>query len=35
LGGDLALMLTALHPEKIKNIVTFATPVILALTIVF
>ena len=25
-GGDLALMLTALHPEKIKNIVTFATP---------
>ena len=25
-GGDLALMLTALYPEKIKNIVTFATP---------
>jgi len=25
-GGDLALMLAALHPEKIKNIVTFATP---------
>ena len=25
-GGDLALMLTALNPEKIKNIVTFATP---------
>lgn len=25
-GGDLALMLAALYPEKIKNIVTFATP---------
>ena len=25
-GGDLALMFSALHPEKVKNIVTFATP---------
>lgn len=25
-GGDLALMLASLHPEKIQNIVTFATP---------
>lgn len=25
-GGDLALMYTSLYPEKIKNIVTFATP---------
>ncbi|MFB5600747.1 MAG: alpha/beta fold hydrolase [Nitrososphaeraceae archaeon] len=25
-GGDLALMLGALHPEKIKNVVAFATP---------
>ena len=25
-GGDLALMLAALHPEKVKNLVTFATP---------
>ncbi|HEU5120663.1 MAG TPA: alpha/beta fold hydrolase [Candidatus Nitrosocosmicus sp.] len=25
-GGDLALMLAALYPDKIKNIVTFATP---------
>ncbi len=25
-GGDLALMLAALYPEKIKNIVAFATP---------
>lgn len=25
-GGDLSLMLAALHPEKIENIVTFATP---------
>lgn len=25
-GGDLALMLAALHPDKIKNVVTFATP---------
>jgi polyhydroxyalkanoate synthase subunit PhaC len=25
-GGDLALMFAALYPEKIKNIVTFATP---------
>lgn len=25
-GGDLALMLAALHPEKIKNVVTLATP---------
>ena len=25
-GGDLAIMLAALYPEKIKNIVTFATP---------
>lgn len=25
-GGDLALMLAALHPEKIKNVITFATP---------
>ncbi|GKS61147.1 hypothetical protein YTPLAS21_06050 [Candidatus Nitrosocosmicus sp.] len=24
-GGDLALMFSALHPEKVKNIVTFAT----------
>lgn len=26
-GGDLALMLSALYPEKIKNVITFATPV--------
>ena len=25
-GGDLALMLAALHPEKIKNVIAFATP---------
>jgi len=25
-GGNLALMLAALHPEKIKNIIAFATP---------
>lgn len=25
-GGDLALMLSALHPEKIKNVITLATP---------
>lgn len=25
-GGDLALMFAALYPEKVKNIVTFATP---------
>jgi class III poly(R)-hydroxyalkanoic acid synthase PhaC subunit len=25
-GGDLALMYAALHPEKVKNIVTIATP---------
>jgi polyhydroxyalkanoate synthase subunit PhaC len=25
-GGDLALMYSALHPEKVKNIVTIATP---------
>lgn len=25
-GGDLALMLASIHPEKIQNIVTFATP---------
>jgi polyhydroxyalkanoate synthase subunit PhaC len=25
-GGDLALMLAVLHPEKIKNIITLATP---------
>ena len=24
-GGDLALMFSDLHPEKVKNIVTFAT----------
>jgi polyhydroxyalkanoate synthase len=25
-GGDLALMYSALHPEKVKNIITIATP---------
>jgi len=25
-GGDLALMYSALHPEKVKNLVTIATP---------
>lgn len=25
-GGDLALMYSAIHPEKVKNVVTFATP---------
>lgn len=25
-GGDLVLMYTALHPEKVKNIITLATP---------
>ena len=25
-GGDLALMLAALHPEKIRNVIAFATP---------
>ena len=25
-GGDLALMLSALHPEKIKNVIALATP---------
>jgi len=25
-GGDLALMFSAIHPEKVKNVVTFATP---------
>jgi len=26
LGGDLALMYSALHPEKVKSLVTVATP---------
>ena len=25
-GGDLALMYAALHPEKVKNLITIATP---------
>ncbi|MGE5601372.1 MAG: alpha/beta fold hydrolase [Clostridia bacterium] len=25
-GGDLALMYASIHPEKVKNVVTFATP---------